>query len=371
MKVPSGSVYRPVYKDRHGERCTSRIWWCCYYVQGKPVRESCQTEDCNEAKKFLRGRLATADLHKLSQDRVTVGQLLDLVLEDYKTHNRGSLPDLKSKIESRLGPFFGKMKAAQLGTIDIKGYQTARLRERAAPASVNRELAVVRRALNLGAHHDPPLVSHVPRFDFLPVDNAREGTITHDQYQALRDALPRHARCALVIAYHCGCRRGEIFKVERRHIDFHDKRILMPGRTTKNRQPKYIPIYGDMAEEIKAAMDESDAEACEAKRKPCPYLIQWRGQAVSSLYTAWDKACKALGLEGTLLHDMRRVAATNMIEAGLSEHEAMEITGHKTPEIFRRYHIVSAKRMAVNAEKLAAHLAAKGGDSSVNRTPEI
>jgi hypothetical protein len=47
-----------------------------------------------------------------------------------------------------------------------------------------------------------------------------------------------------------------------------------------------------------------------------------------------------------------------MIDAGLSEKEAMEISGHTTRSVFDRYHIVSDRRMKQNALKLEEHLRA-------------
>jgi integrase len=73
----------------------------------------------------------------------------------------------------------------------------------------------------------------------------------------------------------------------------------------------------------------------------CPFLIQHEGRPVFDFQKAWATACEAAGITRTLFQDLRRTAVTNMIEAGLSEKEAMEISGHKTRAVFDRYHIVS------------------------------
>jgi hypothetical protein len=70
------------------------------------------------------------------------------------------------------------MKAQALSTSKLREY-VARRRQETEPATINKELSWVRRAMNLGRRHDPSLVLHVPIFEMLPVDNVREGTLTH------------------------------------------------------------------------------------------------------------------------------------------------------------------------------------------------
>ena len=46
----------------------------------------------------------------------------------------------------------------------------------------------------------------------------------------------------------------------------------------------------------------------------------------------------------------------------------MEISGHKTRAVFDRYHIVSERRMKLNAQKLEDHLEAKENPITTENT---
>jgi len=88
----------------------------------------------------------------------------------------------------------------------------------------------------------------------------------------------------------------------------------------------------------------------------CPYLLQKSGKRITDFEKAWDAARIAAGVPEALFHDLRRTAVTRMVEAGLSENEAMQISGHRTRAVFDRYHIVSEGRLKQNAQKLEDHL---------------
>jgi integrase len=55
---------------------------------------------------------------------------------------------------------------------------------------------------------------------------------------------------------------------------------------------------------------------------------------------AWSRARAAAGYETTWIHDFRRSSARNLVRTpGVSIHTAMQITGHGTPAMFKRYDI--------------------------------
>ena len=105
------------------------------------------------------------------------------------------------------------------------------------------------------------------------------------------------------------------------------------------------------------------------------------GQVFSgtNLRTEWARACAAVGFgkteemkprkkdgfpwtryTGLNVHDLRRSAVRNLVDAGAAERIAMRITGHKTREVFDRYHIVSTEDVSNVMRKVESASLANG-----------
>jgi hypothetical protein len=114
--------------------------------------------------------------------------------------------------------------------------------------------------------------------------------------------------------------------------------IELPAEIIKNREPLTLPLVGPLAEiakTLKTMFRDSSKPVFD----------------VTDLRYSWYRACAAAGFgtydakkrvyRGLLFHDMRRSGVRNLIRAGVSETVAMQISGHKTAAIFRRYNITT------------------------------
>ena len=120
--------------------------------------------------------------------------------------------------------------------------------------------------------------------------------------------------------------------------------IRLSWRKSKNKQGRTMALEGALAAIIKR---QSIARAERVlKGHDSPYVFvrgdgtESHGRPFDDISVVWRRACKAAGLEGRIFHDFRRSAARNMDRAGVSRHVAMQITGHKTEAMYRRYNIV-------------------------------
>ena len=331
------------------------IWWIAFNHKGTEHRESAKTTSEREARQHLRIRqaeIALGTFAGLKPARIRVEHILQLVVDDYRDSDRASMPQLLSRVEKNLKPRLGQIRCAEFGTDELRRYKAYRRGKGASHATINRELEVLRRAFRLGVEHDPVLVIRPPTIKLYTLDNVRTGFVDDAEYVALRNELRPHLRLMAVIGYHTGLRAGIIRRMEWEWVDLAEKKIRLPKGVHNKRNPAIVPIYGDMAAELEMAKAERDEYW-----PTCRYVIHIHGRQVNPDIThrgGWQSACVRAGVAGLLFHSLRRSAVRNMRLAGMSENEAMAITGHKTRAVFDRYNIVAERDIEAAAEKMEA-----------------
>lgn len=316
-------------------------WSIKFYVDGQPRRETTGTADPDQARAFLHRRIeqASRGLYTPVGQRISFEDMCGLLFRNYEFKRNRTDPRVRVR---RLMEFFGAMLGEEITEERIAEYSRKRLQtDRAAPATLRRELAILKRMLRLAS----PRLPRVPLVDMPRVDNARQGFFEEEDLQAVLPHLPPHARNLVEFLYLTGWRSGEAFGLQWGDVNWKRQTVLL--RDSKNREPRIFPFkYHPRLEEVLRHQHDEVSRWEHANSRICPAVFPWRGRPMKKLRRSWQNACRAAGLPGRLLHDFRRTAVRNLIRAGVQQAIAMKITGHKTDSIFRRYLIVDEELLA-------------------------
>ena len=331
-----------------------RIWWIKYYRNGKAFRESSKSHKVSDAKRLLRkreGEIASGEFSDPKTHQLRFEELAEDLLNEYRANNRKSLIWVKRRIDLHLMPFFPGLRVVHITTDRVRAYTIKRQEEGASNSSINRELAALKRMFNLAAEMTPPKVGRVPYIPMLKEKNVRKGFFEHGEFLALRRELPEYLKPVLTFAYFTGAREGEVLNLKWNQVDLEARTVHLEPGTTKNDQPRTIPLCSELLEALRTQKTIRDA------RFPyCDYVFSRNGRKVGNFQTAWKSACARAGITGKLFHDLRRSAVRNMVRAGVPERVAMAISGHKTRSVFDRYNIVAERDLHEAARRLENHL---------------
>jgi integrase len=353
----TGAVFRSKWKDKKtGELKESRFWSIRYFVSGKMFNESSGSERRRDAERLLSDRLN--ELRKGNPDpsasaKTTLEDLARLVVDDYIIKERKSTVRLKRSLGHLRRFFFDNRLASSITPASVIEYTSQRKSSGAANATINRELAALKRAFHLGRKSS--LVMHIPSIKLLVERNRRTGFFEHDEFRAVLTGLPTEIKPIVTVAYLTGWRvHSEVLTRQWRHIDFRWRQMRLDADETKNGEPRVFPFLPELEETLVAQRDRTAALE-RALEMRIPWVFHRNGKQIKSFRGAWKQACEQAGIPGRFPHDFRRTAVRNLERAGVSRSVAMAMVGHETESIYKRYAIVDETALSEGAAKLTAH----------------
>lgn len=334
----AGGVYR-----------RGKTWWVHYSRGRELVRESSKSTKRDDAVRLLQERQAEAPLHSAPAGTITFDGAFAMLEADFALRERRSGPRV-TQARAHLAKAFGSERADEITPERLDAYAVERKAEKAASATIRYELAVLRRALRIAQQKGR--LRFLPAFPTIQVDNARQGFFEPGDVDRVLAHLSAEVRPVVRFLHVTGWRLKEALSLEWRQVDLAEQVITLLPAKSKTKVARVLP-YGA----LKELVDLIDAQrvgttALERGGRICPWVFHREGEPIRTFRRQWVKACKAAGVPGRLIHDLRRTAVRRLIRAGAAEKTVMAVIGHKTRSMLDRYHIVATADLAAALGRL-------------------
>ena len=267
------------------------IYWIKYYRTGKPYRESTQSTKESNAKRLLKlreGQVVEGRFPGLKIERIRFEELAQDLVTDYKINGKKSLRRAQQSIE-HLKTYFSGMRIVEITTDRVNEYILQRQEEGVENGTINRELSALKRMFSLGSQMTPPKVVNVPYIPHLQESNVRTGYFEHNEYLALKEALPTYLKPVVTMAYHTGMRKEEILSLQWSHVNLVEGKITLRPEDTKNKESRIIFMEGELLESIRFQKSQRDRYF---PNSPWVFFTPKAGGKIGSFRKTWMTAAR-------------------------------------------------------------------------------
>jgi len=164
----------------------------------------------------------------------------------------------------------------------------------------------------------------------LPEDNSRTRYLSDDERERLFGAVRQSSWNKLylitLLAITTGARKGELTSLKWSDIDF-DRQMAYIS-TTKNGEPKVLPLTESAIAELQRFNKQDDSLVFDSEVKP--------GRAYC-FTKPWKKALKEAEIADFTFHSLRHTCASYLAMNGASLLEIADVLGHKQIQMTKRY----------------------------------
>ena len=303
---------------------------------------------------------------KKSQCQRTQAKVLESILNETYEHTQGvQNPKFKdcafeyleeySKVEKKswkrdqqlinnLNRFFKSKHISQINQSSISGYKIFRKKEKAAPATINRELACLRQIFNMAIEKKYAIKNPINQKMFLKEPPGRTRFLTKEEIKVLLENCDDHIRPVVITALNTGMRLGEILNLTWNCV-FLENVIDGPFLeipVSKSGKKRFIPLNHTMIElftKLKSDLNESKF-----------VFLKKSGDRISRLERQFKKALENADIKDCTFHTTRHSFASHFLMSGGDLFTLKELLGHSTMEMVQRYSHLddSHKRKLIN-----------------------
>jgi integrase len=256
------------------------------WVGGKPLKRSSRTTSRAVASKQLEQWKAQIrhGTYVPDADQTRFDDLASLLIDEYRANSRKSLGRAEVAVDHQKG-FFAGWRAQAISTERVLAYVRHRQTQRAANATINRELAALKRMFRLGERAGK--IVRRPFIDLLQEHNARTGFFERHEYDAVLAQLPDDLQPVFAVAYLTGWRvKSEILTRQWVHVDFQSGWLRLEPGETKNAEGRQFPL----TPALRTVLERQRARTLAVEKAThtiIPWLFHRSGRPIKSFRRAW------------------------------------------------------------------------------------
>jgi len=275
------------------------------------------------------------------QKRILFENFADEYIELHSKQNKRSWKrDLTSL--KNLRAFFGGKFLSEITPDLIEKYKAKRKAE-VKPASVNRELALLKHMYTKAIDWNKATENPVKKVKLLREDNKKERILSKEEIKRLIEAAEQsdsYVKQFIIIGLNTGMRKDEILSLKWENIDF--RNMFINVTHAKSGKSRKIPMNTVVKKALESIEKKNDYVFFNPKTK----------SYTKNITKAFKTVCRKAGIKNFRIHDLRHTAATKMIEAGVDLVTVSKILGHSSIQMTMRYAHPTQANMRNAVEKL-------------------
>jgi integrase len=265
------------------------------------------------------------------------------------THKRSLERDARAL--AALDPYIGDLPGKRVYHDTLQPYVRARLKAGISPGTINRDLAVVRRILNLAARlwrdeNNQPWLTTAPLLQMQRHPDKRTPYPLSIQEQRLLFAhLPLHLARMAMFKVNTGMREQEVvqlsWKWEVRVPELETSVFVIPRQFVKNGLDRYVVLNRVARSIIESCRGQHSDRVFTRRDRPVTkiYNTGWkhaRERAAARYQDELGQACPA-GFRSLRVHDLKHTFGHRLRAAGVGFEDRKTLLGHKSEHVTTHY----------------------------------
>lgn len=288
-----------------------------------------------------------------SNEKLTFAKYIETEYGPWRETNRKCGKEDIARLITHFIEIFGDKLLTEIQPLVLEKWRSKRLKSGISPATINRDINNLK--ASLAKAKEWRFISENPLVNFKPTQIDKAAKIRYldqDEYQRLLSVVNTYKRSdymkpLIVLSLNTGLRRGELFQLTWKNVDFTNKLLTVEGGISKTGNTRHVPLNSYALEILEEWHNHGSSNEL--------VFYQNDGKALTTVQRQWEAISKLARIDNFRWHDMRHHFASRLVMASVDLNTVRELLGHSDIKMTLRYAHLAPEHKAQAVAKLMSN----------------